>query len=229
MRNAADHRNSIFLENKTPFSWKLPLLLGTHHSRRDVIWCHVEIITGKRRLKYFLNNFSFEDVGRNACPKNLQPSTSHSIFHNCHRCGRIGLDYQPLLGKWEESGGNRSYGSIPVLFKYIKNLTKPVLLLVFVFSLTQSNAVFVFPQKRPSPSPPPPPKKKIFHDHELVSTQWLRSFTLKMNQSVTSVHWLMLNIFDAFAVGLSGKKLNSENARKFAIIVVDYWKLSCEK
>ena len=39
----------------------------------------------------------------------------------------------------------------------------------------------------------------------------------------------MLNIFDAFAVGLSGKKLNSENARKFAIIVVDYWKLSCEK
>ena len=160
VRNAADHRNSIFLENKTPFSWKLPLLLGTHHSRRDVIWCHVEIITGKRRLKYFLNNFSFEDVGRNACPKNLQPSTSHSIFHNCHRCGRIGLDYQPLLGKWEESGGNRSYGSIPVLFKYIKNLTKPVLLLVFVFSLTQSNAVLVFPQKRPPPSPPPPPPQK---------------------------------------------------------------------
>jgi len=25
-----------------------------------------EIITGKKRLKYFLNNYTYEDVGRNA-------------------------------------------------------------------------------------------------------------------------------------------------------------------
>ena len=55
-----------------------------------------------------------------------------------------------LLWEDQESGGNRAHGSICVLFKYIKNLTKPILLLVFVFRLTQSNAVFVFPQK-PSP------------------------------------------------------------------------------
>ena len=55
-----------------------------------------------------------------------------------------------LLWEDQESGGNRAHSSICVLLKYIKNLTKPILLLVFVFRLTQSNAVFVFPQK-PSP------------------------------------------------------------------------------
>ena len=48
-----------------------------------------------------------------------------------------------LLWEDQESGGNRAQSKI-------KNLTKPILLLVFVFRLTQSNAVFVFPQK-PSP------------------------------------------------------------------------------
>ena len=60
-----------------------------------------------------------------------------------------------LLWEDQENGGNRAYGGICVLFKYIKKLTKPILLLVFVFRLTQSKTVFVFPQKRP-----PPPKKK---------------------------------------------------------------------
>ena len=63
-----------------------------------------------------------------------------------------------LLWKDQGSGGNRSYGSICVLFKYIKKLTKPILLVVFVFRLTQSKAVFVFPQK------PPTPSQKIYHD-----------------------------------------------------------------
>ena len=63
-----------------------------------------------------------------------------------------------LLWKDKESGGNRFFGSICVLFKEIKNLTKPILLLVFVFRLTQRNAVFAFPQKHP---PPPPQKKNL--------------------------------------------------------------------
>ena len=87
-----------------------------------------------------------------------------------------------LLWKDQGSGGNRSYGSICVLFKYIKKLTKPILLVVFVFRLTQSKAVFVFPQK-----PPTPPPKKSTIIRELVSTQWLRTFTLKINLSVTFV------------------------------------------
>ena len=33
-------------------------------------------------------------------------------------------------------------------------------------------------------------------------------------------------IFIAFAVGLSGQKLNSKNARKIFIIAVDFWVLS---
>ena len=36
----------------------------------------------------------------------------------------------------------------------------------------------------------------------------------------------MRNIFTAFAVGLSGQKLNSNNARKIFIIAVDFWVLS---
>ena len=36
----------------------------------------------------------------------------------------------------------------------------------------------------------------------------------------------MRNIFTAFAVGLSGQRLNSKNARKIFIIAVDFWVLS---
>ena len=36
------------------------------------------------------------------------------------------------------------------------------------------------------------------------------------------------NIFTAFAVGLTGEKLNSKNPRKFFIIAVDFWVLSTQ-
>ena len=38
--------------------------------------------------------------------------------------------------------------------------------------------------------------------------------------------YYLRNIFTAFAVGLSGQKLNSKNARKIFIIAVDFWVLS---
>ena len=62
-----------------------------------------------------------------------------------------------ITSRCSENGKTKRAVEIDPVVVYLFCLsTKPVLLLVFVFSLTQSNVVFVFPQK----PPPPPPQKK---------------------------------------------------------------------